>query len=149
MGGPHQVFTQIERQCSKSFMSLGTYFVQQLTLVRMGYQVNPDAHLLSCNKQNFGDSVSFDSNEIFNTSYKSKTSLKKSKLFESVENAGSEISYRCVNCRDCVNCKKSQQIECISIQEEVEQNIIDNSVNVDIERGVTVAKLPFFRKSIN
>ena len=45
VGGPRQVFTQ--KRCAISYMSLGTYFVQQLALARMGYQVNPDVHLLS------------------------------------------------------------------------------------------------------
>ena len=34
-------------------MSLGTYCVQQLTLVRMGYQVNQDVHLLSGTHESF------------------------------------------------------------------------------------------------
>ena len=33
------------------------------------------------------------------------------------ECAGTEVSYRCIKCRDCVNCKTSKQIEYISIQE--------------------------------
>ena len=55
VGGPHQVFTKIEKQCAKVFMSLGTYFVQQLTVVRMGYQVNPDVHLLGGTQECYGD----------------------------------------------------------------------------------------------
>ena len=31
----------------------------------------------------------------------------------------------------------------MSIQEEVEQTLVDRSVNVDIENGVTVSELPF------
>ena len=147
VGGPHQVFTQIETQCAKTFMSLGTYFVQQLTLVRMGYQVNPDAHLLCSTQEKFANIEIPDSN-MLSDSYNSRTALKKSKLFEMVENAGSEVTYRCVNCRDCVNCKKSEEIQCISIQEEIEQDIIDNSVVVDTEKGVTIAKLPFLENPL-
>ena len=32
-GGPHQISTQIEKQCVISCMSFGTYFIQQLRLV--------------------------------------------------------------------------------------------------------------------
>ena len=67
----------------------------------------------------------------------------KLKVFEEIEAAGTEVSYRCVRCRGCQDCKNSGNIECISIQEEVEQKIIDNSVTVNLERGYTIAKLPF------
>ena len=64
-------------------------------------------------------------------------------LFEKVENVGTEASYRCVRCRGCPNCKKSARVDCISIKEEVEQELIDNSVNVKVDDGYTEAKLPF------
>ena len=34
---------------------MGTYFVQQIMLARMGYQVNPDAELLCYKKASVGD----------------------------------------------------------------------------------------------
>ena len=37
---------QVQKDIIKNY-KLGSYFVQQLILVRMGYQVNPDVHLLS------------------------------------------------------------------------------------------------------
>ena len=67
---------------------------------------------------------------------------KSQKLFETVENAGTEITYRCVDCRGCINCKRSEQIEYATIQE-VEQNLINKSVTVDIIKCETVAQLPF------
>ena len=51
--------------------------------------------------------------------------------------------YRCPDCRNCTNCKKSDKIEFISIQEEVEQSIIEKSVHVNLEKGECIAKLPF------
>ena len=72
-----------------------------------------------------------------------KKTLKCLKSFEEVESAGTEVSYRCVRCRVCPDCKKSENIECISIHEEVEQGIIDKSVIVNLEKGYTTAKLPF------
>ena len=64
-------------------------------------------------------------------------------LFEQVENTGTEASYRCVRCRGCPNCKKSARVDCISIKEEVESELINNSVNVDLDKGYVEAKLPF------
>ena len=70
------------------------------------------------------------------------------KTFVIVEKAGTEISYRCVDCRNCKECKKSDRIEAISIEEEVEQSVIERSVVVDIEKGRTVAKLPFMKNPV-
>ena len=69
--------------------------------------------------------------------------IKLSRVLDKVENAGTEVSYRCINRRNCYECKSSGQIEFISIQEEIEQNIINKSVHVDIAKGITIAKLPF------
>ena len=37
------------------------------------------------------------------------------KLFENVDKAGTEASYRCIRCRGCSDCTKSEMIECISL----------------------------------
>ena len=65
------------------------------------------------------------------------------KRFEDVEAAGTEVTFRCVNCRNCKTCLKGPINEEISIESEAEQNLIEECVNVDIELGVTMAKLPF------
>ena len=62
--------------------------------------------------------------------------------FERAENAASEISFKCVDCRNCSKCRNRDKIDLISIKEEIEQDIINKSVEVDIHRGVAVAKLP-------
>ena len=69
---------------------------------------------------------------------------RKSQVFDKMETAGTEITYRCKDCRDCPECKKGDSFESISIQEEVEQTVIERSVNVDIRMGRTIAKLLFF-----
>ena len=56
---------------------------------------------------------------------------------------GTEVNYRCVECRTCKKCKTGPQIEAISIQDEIEQNLIEKCVNVDIKLGISMAKLPF------
>ena len=68
---------------------------------------------------------------------------KRLKTFENIENAGTEISYRCIDCRGCVNCKKSSEIECISMEQEVQQGMIDKSVVVNPEECYSEAYLPF------
>ena len=65
------------------------------------------------------------------------------KQFELIEDAGTAITYRCMDCRNCSECKQSGRLESISIQEEIEQSVIERTVEVDNLRGVTSAKLPF------
>ena len=64
------------------------------------------------------------------------------KMFEEVENAGSEISFRCNNCRNCKACKEHAQADMMSVKEEVEQDVINKSVTVDTDRRITTALLP-------
>ncbi|MEO1895331.1 MAG: hypothetical protein ABGX32_03585, partial [Methylococcales bacterium] len=72
-----------------------------------------------------------------------------SQIFDKLENAGTEITYRCKDCRECPECKKSDRFESISIQEEIEQAVIEKSVNVDIKKGRTIAKLPFLNNPVH
>ena len=64
-------------------------------------------------------------------------------MFHQVENAATEISYCCISCRDCKDCLNNKHIENISIREEVEQGLINKSVQVNIQNLCTTAKLPF------
>ena len=63
--------------------------------------------------------------------------------FEAVESAGTITSYRCPRCRGCQDCKMNKDIELMSVEEEVEQHLIESCVKVNLEEGYTVAKLPF------
>ena len=89
VGGPHPVFTAIEHQYG-NFASK-TYLSEQMTLVNQGYHINPDTSLLNMkpDKDLQKDSLSCGSKI-----------LKCQKFFENVENTGTEVNYRCVNCRN-------------------------------------------------
>ena len=65
------------------------------------------------------------------------------KTFDEVETAGTEVTFRCIDCRGCEKCKKSKRVDAISHQEEVEQVIIDRNVTVDIVKCITTHFLPF------
>ena len=65
------------------------------------------------------------------------------RVFEEVEGAGSEITYRCPNCRNCNQCRNDESNEAISIKEEIEQSLINSSVTIDSETQTTTATLPF------
>ena len=63
------------------------------------------------------------------------------KIFDEVESACTEVMYRCLDCRNCQNCKKSQKIDAMSIQEEIEQDLINRSVVVDTEKCKTICEI--------
>ena len=77
-----------------------------------------------------------------NLSYGSKI-LKWQKFFDNRENEGTEVDCRCINCRNCIDCKNGERIELICIQDEHEQNLIDMGVEVDVHKGITFDSLPF------
>ena len=64
-------------------------------------------------------------------------------MFEQIEATGTEITYRCVRCRGCLDCKSSLKIDCVSLEEEVEQSLIEKSVTIELKDGKTIARLPF------
>ena len=119
IGGPHSVFTKIHQTFFNQSSYLG-FMSQQYELFKMGIQVNPDIQMLSSNRIT--------------------TRIKE---FEDVENAGSVITYRCIKCRACKDCKNSPHQEEISIKEEVEQHLIDSSITVDLNNKQIIARLPF------
>ena len=47
-----------------------------------------------------------------------KSLLMLERQFEKIENAETDVTYRCIKCRDCQDCKTHERIEHISIQEE-------------------------------
>ena len=76
-------------------------------------------------------------------------SIHEQKSFDEVENAASQILYRCIDCRNCQKCKNNEKIESISIKEEVEQDLINQSVTVDHVHGITEAKLPLVENPVH
>ena len=78
-------------------------------------------------------------NQPINTELHVSTAMR---LFEEVDAVGNEISYRCPKCRECKDCKHDSN-EIISIKEEIEQTIINKSVTIDFDKGITKALLPF------
>ena len=114
----------------------------------MGYHANSDISLMSIreNKDHLKYVMLNKESE-----YESNTNyffLKQQRMFHQVENAATEISYRCISCRDCKHCLNNEHTENISIREEVEQGLIDKSVQVNIENLCTTAKLPFIRNPV-
>ena len=66
--------------------------------------------------------------------------------FEEVERVGSELTYRCIKCRNCADCRRGELLEEASLQEEAEQALIEASVWLEPERGRLVCRLPFIKE---
>ena len=103
VSGPHKVFTEIE---SRYHMNTATFLSDQYKLFKSGYQVNPDASLLHAKvkKDYFNNIMISEENEnemncVSKNVEPSQSNMlvRNFKIFEEVENAGSEISYRCNN----------------------------------------------------
>ena len=77
------------------------------------------------------------------TAFASKRGPKGLKIFDQIEKAGTDISYRCVDCRNCKECKRASCVDEISLVEEVEQDLINKSVTVDLDNRCSLATLPF------
>ena len=59
-----------------------------------------------------------------------------------LEDGGLNIEYRCVKCCDCPNCKNSDESEKTSLREEAEEQMIKDSVKLDIENQRIICSLP-------
>ena len=62
------------------------------------------------------------------------------KQFNRTENTGTEI-YKCIKCRSCNACKNDEDLETVSVKEEIEQDLINNSVSVHTKNQVAIASL--------
>ena len=141
IGGPHKVFTEIENLHNAS---TSRFISSQLQAAKHGFYIDPGIRLLG---PIFNDEIRHDlhfSNESLdgtNDSYHSSTTYNV-KLHQHFESVGSDINYRCIDCRNCSTCKDHSTEDSMSIQEEMEQEIINRSITVDTSKCTTIANLP-------
>ena len=133
IGGPHEVFTQIDKKFYMDSNLTKTFLCNQAALFNMGYQVNPDVRL-----SGYDDVLNL--NLEFNNILAHRSGAEK--RFEAVEEAGTLINYRCVDCRSCKSCRNGEHTEAISIREEMEEDLISKSVEVDFNNKTSISKLP-------
>ena len=67
----------------------------------------------------------------------------KSKVVSEADEAGTNIDYRCEKCRNCIDCKRGDQVQKTSFKQEFEQHLVRESVTVDLKKKETTALLPF------
>jgi hypothetical protein len=142
--GPHPIFTKILENSNTCFLT------EQYKIYRMGYQVNPDlGHLAVVQSAlSWKDTIDDESTDEQKQKEHHYTALRQIQQFEEVEDAGSTIAYRCIDCRGCKSCKNSEQIEVVSIREEIEQELINESVTLNEETQRIEATLPCLENPI-
>ena len=118
IGGPHPIFTKIHQSFFSQTHAL-SFINDQYQLYKSGVEIDPDAKMLSL--------------------------VSKEKRFELAESTGSEITYRCIKCRSCPSCKSSEHQQEVSIREEAEQEIINESVKLDLATNTITATLPLLQ----
>ena len=78
--------------------------------------------------------------------------FKRPKLMEDklqeMEDVGSRISYRCAKCANCAECKSSDKTREQSIQDVLQESIINDVIDIDVENKVTYTKFPFKRDPV-
>ena len=110
-------------------------------MYRNGYQVNPDISLLGFKESNqIYDIYNNDPENCTNSS--DIYIIKTQKQFNQIEESGSEIMYQCIKCKTCKTWKDHDQIEMPRIKEEVEQDMMNQSVHVNSKQREKTANLP-------
>ena len=100
-------------------------------------EYNPD-EVYNC----FSDHCNAHTEEIF-MSYSTMTNADRLNRFLEGDNMGTTVEYRCTACRNCSDCKRGDRLESLSLLEEREQHLIEQSLRYDESNKKLFAKLPF------
>ena len=63
-----------------------------------------------------------------------------------VQKLGFDTGYKCPTCRSCKQCLKDSGFERMSLQQEIENQLIKDSVIINRKKRMAVARLPFLEK---
>ena len=142
IGARHNLFPQCEEQfCgTHTVTEFRAYLTQQLSLYSTGYRVCLDHDSLTLKNVLNPHRIAIVN---IDSELKTPKALLTPTTSNDAEAAGSVIEYKCIKCRGCNDCKRGEHIENVSVREEYEQHIIDNSVSVDFDKQQTIATLPF------
>ena len=149
--GPHKRFSEIEQEFhssnpSQNLTVKSSYYAPSVIEYRNAYFEMTNNTALGNIPDDTDSLCGVDQLQALDSSSGALTvrkSPKCVKVFDEVDTAGTEVTYRCVDCRGCEKCRKSKQVDSVSMQDEIEQGIIDRSVTVDTEARKTTHLLPF------
>ena len=149
IGGPHRSWAhaeeRIEFMSSFAFLAaeLRAYRAQAAVLGQVMFEASPEE---TCKpwiseEQCCGCSCHVDEHVL--------ALQEDSKRFSDAERVGAEVSYRCVRCRNCSDCRRGELLEEASLQEESEQALIEQSVWLEPEANRMVCRLPFIKDPVD
>ena len=144
LNGPHPKITEIEHHHWEKLQEQGQTHFSYYTPATLEYRAAYERHM---NTMVMGKSDA----PLCGTNQKlqienalvTKRPPKCVKTFDEIDTAGIDVSFRCVDCRNCDKCRKSGRIDAVSIQEEVEQHLIEKCVTVDVAKCRSTTLLPF------
>jgi len=145
LGGPHAAWTRAAEIAGH--MSPRAYFTSEARAwyleqawVRMDQGRFPATEEY-CKR---GDQEDYcDSGLCYQVKKRSQAARQEEKEFWLAEAAGTEMLYRCLECRSCPRCKRGPELEEISFREEAEQALIESSVELLVDKKELRASLPF------
>ena len=77
--------------------------------------------------------------------FKAKIPLQKLKGMIDEDDVDNIVDYRCPSCAECKRCKESNRSKTLSLQERMEQDLIEKSVKLDTETNKVWIDLPFLK----
>ena len=140
--GPHHAFNRVGSDCNLSY-----FMSPEFRAYRAGVRVE---NIISTP---YEKDVLFNSDEGL-VEYDGKNEShyagsRKYKSFLDAENAGSVITYRCPDCRGCQKCKNNEEIEDASVEEEIQQELIVKSVELNPVTHRLEAVLPWIENPLH
>ena len=121
-------------------------------VVRSDYQfleVQNDDESCECLDINHGAGNYYQEEEVHvATASKKRLPLAKLRTYEDQDDLGQDIPIRCDDCASCPKCSSSAKARMISLQEQIEQEAIEKSVTLDLERRQVLVGLPFTRPPV-
>ena len=155
--GPHKVFTKINqeqlRASNLAVYSAGSDKVQQNSnnnLKTRKDRFNPIDRI----RTSFYSTLeaSDDIKEVrdhFCSVHKAVIPIARIRVLLDQDDIGDTLSFRCPDCAKCLNCRKSQRSNAVSLQEAREQVIIELSVKICTDTCTVIAKYPFLKDPVD
>ena len=147
LGGPHAAWRQAE--CISNHLGASFYFSSELR----AYRDHVNCLYMSGRDWLFEEMEAkvLDIGEVTDDATVKETVMharQTEKKYLDSENIGSEAPYRCPAHRNCSDCNSGETLEMTSFKEELEQSMIQQSVEYDFESKRLLATLPFVQDPV-
>ena len=80
--------------------------------------------------------------------YKANIPIARLRELVDQDDVSDNLSYRCPKCSKCLDCQHSNKFRALSIQEQREQVVIEESVKLDLTHNRVTVQLPFMKDPV-